>query len=58
MAHEVRKRGPAVETELLLPILYDGLVIDAGYRIDMLIGGLIIVENKCAEKLLPIHEAQ
>lgn len=58
MSHEVRKRGPSVETELVLPLRYDGLLIDAGYRIDMLIGGLIIVENKCVDALLPIHEAQ
>jgi GxxExxY protein len=58
IAYEIRKRGPRVETELVLPLVYDGLRIDAGYRIDMLVEGLVIVENKCVEALLPIHEAQ
>jgi GxxExxY protein len=58
IAHEIRKRGPRVETELTLPLRYEGQLIDAGYRIDMLVEGLVIVENKCVEALLPIHEAQ
>lgn len=47
-----------VECELALPVLYESLQIDAGYRIDMLIENLIIIENKAVERLLPIHEAQ
>jgi len=38
--------------------VYDGQQIDAGYRIDMLVGNLIIIENKTVESLLPIHQAQ
>ena len=58
LAHELRKRGLKVECEVLLPIQYDGLHIDAGYRIDMLVEGSVLVENKTVERLLPIHEAQ
>jgi len=58
LVYELRKRGLRVESELLLPIEYDGQLIDAGYRIDMLVEGHIIIENKCVERLLPIHEAQ
>ena len=47
-----------MECELLLPIDYGTVTIDAGYRIDMLIDQAVIIENKTAEKLLPIHEAQ
>ncbi|MGQ0602172.1 MAG: GxxExxY protein [Anaerolineales bacterium] len=54
----MRKRGPRVETELILPLRYDGQLIDAGYRIDMLVEDLVVIENKCVEKILPIHEAQ
>ena len=58
MAHELRKRARKVETEVLLPIVYDGERINAGYRIDMLIDGLVTIENKTVEELLPIHMAQ
>ncbi len=58
LAYELEKLGPKVECELLLPIDYGTVTIDAGYRIDMLIDQAVIIENKTAEKLLPIHEAQ
>lgn len=57
-AYELRKRGRKVLTELVLPIIYDGQQIDAGYRLDMLIDDLIIVENKTVDSILPIHVAQ
>jgi GxxExxY protein len=57
-AYELRKHGMRVECELLLPIMYDGLKIDAGYRIDSLVEECIIIENKAIDKLMPIHEAQ
>ena len=41
-----------------LPIIYDGQEFDDGYRIDELIDGLIIVENKTVDSILPIHMAQ
>jgi len=58
LIYELRKRGLRVEWELALPIVYDGQLIDAGYRIDMLIENCIIIENKVVDQLLPIHEAQ
>lgn len=58
LAHELRKRGLEVETEVVLPIIYDGVQLDAGYRLDMRIDGMIVIENKVVEKLLPVHEAQ
>ena len=57
-AYELRKRGRRVLTEVVLPIVYDGQKIDAGYRIDMIVDDLIIVENKTVETILPIHTAQ
>ncbi len=56
--HELRLRGLKVVTEVMLPVLYEGLEIDAGYRIDMIVENMIVVENKAIERLLPIHEAQ
>jgi GxxExxY protein len=57
-AYELRKRGVRVDSEIALPILYDGIQLDVGYRIDMVIDQSIIIENKTVEQLLPIHEAQ
>jgi len=58
LAYELSKRKIYIECEVLQPIYYDNQVIDAGYRIDMLVENQIIIENKCVERLLPIHMAQ
>lgn len=58
LAYELRKRGLRVETEVYLPVRYDGQEIDAGYRIDMLVEECIIIENKAVAELLPLHQAQ
>lgn len=58
MAYELRKRGRHVFTEVVLPIVYDGQPIDAGYRIDMIVDDKVIIENKTIDMILPIHEAQ
>ena len=58
LAFELRKRNHHVLTEVTLPIQYESQQIDAGYRIDMLIDNLVIIENKVVESLLPIHDAQ
>ena len=56
--YELRKRGRIVQTELVLPIEYDGQEFDEGYRIDELVDGLVIVENKAVDDVHPIHMAQ
>lgn len=58
LKHELRKRGFKVLSQVELPIFYDGVRIDAGYRIDLLVEDTVIVELKAVERLLPIHEAQ
>ena len=58
MAHELRKQGFHVEVQKILPIEYDGLKLDAGYRIDLLVESRVIVELKAVEKVNPIFEAQ
>jgi GxxExxY protein len=58
LSHEMTKRGLKGECEHLLPIEYDGVIIESGYRIDMLVDDCVIVENKTVDKILPIHEAQ
>ncbi len=58
LQYELQKEGLSVECEVMLPVVYEKVKIDAGYRIDMIVDGCIIIENKTVEKLLPIHEAQ
>jgi len=58
LAYELRKMGLQVESEVDQPVLYDGFKVEVGYRIDMLVEGCVIIENKAVEKLLPVHEAQ
>src|SRR5262245_64906157 len=58
LAHDLVKRGHKIEREVCLPLDYDGVRIDAGYRLDMRIDGVILVENKVVEALLPVHHAQ
>jgi len=47
-----------VDTQVGLPVVYDGQKLDLGYRIDLLVENLVIVEVKCAEAIHPVHEAQ
>jgi GxxExxY protein len=58
LLHELRTRGIAVQRQVLLPIIYDGAQIDAGYRIDLLVNDAIIVEVKAVDALTPVHQAQ
>jgi GxxExxY protein len=58
LAHELRGRGVELQCEVVLPVKYAGIEIDAGYRIDMLLDGCVLIENKSVQSILPIHEAQ
>ena len=58
MAHELARSGLDARRQVTLPIIYDGHRIDAGYRIDLLIENVLVVELKAVDRLLPIHQAQ
>jgi GxxExxY protein len=58
LAHEVSKAGLKVESELMLALSYDELIIPAAYRLDLLVEGVIIIEIKAVEKVIPVHHAQ
>jgi len=58
LIHELRKIGLKVIAQLALPVIYDGVTIDVGYRVDLIVEDCIIIELKTVEKILPIHEAQ
>ena len=58
LAHELESRHLAVQRQVMLPLLYRGLRLDTGFRMDMVVDGLVVVEVKAVERLLPIHQAQ
>ncbi len=55
---ELKKRAIRYEKQIRIPVVYDGISIDSGLRLDLLVGGCVIVELKSVEKLLPVHDAQ
>ena len=57
-AHELLLNHLHVAEEVPLPVVYKGVHLDAGYRLDMVVEDLVIVEFKSVESLLPIHQAQ
>jgi GxxExxY protein len=58
LAHELRKAGLRILTEVVLPVHYDGLEIELGYRIDLIVEESVLVELKACEAVLPVHRAQ
>jgi GxxExxY protein len=58
LCHELVKSDHSVQRQVALPVAYDGIKIDAGYRIDMLVNDLVVVELKCVERIIGVHEAQ
>lgn len=58
LAHELRKRGLAVATEVPLPVVYEGHKLELGYRMDLVVENRVVVEVKSVEALHPIHQAQ
>jgi GxxExxY protein len=58
LCHELSSRGMKVERQVEVPIRYNGVLLEAGFRIDLLVEDKVIVEIKAVEKLLSIHEAQ
>ena len=58
LAYELDKTGLKVACEVPIPVKYEKVSIDLGFRIDMMIQQTVIIENKTVERLMPIHEAQ
>jgi GxxExxY protein len=58
LCHELRKQEIPFQSQLVLPVFYDGIMLDAGLRLDLLLDDCLVVELKAVEKTLPIHEAQ
>jgi GxxExxY protein len=58
LAHEIEKRGLAIERQVSIPIQYDELIFDEGFRADMVVEDLVILELKSVESIAPVHKKQ
>lgn len=58
LEHELKKAGLTVRRQVSVPVVYDGIHLDSGYRIDLPVNDEVILELKVLEHLLPVHEAQ
>ena len=58
LLHELTKAGLKAERQVKVPIVYDGLNLEADYFIDILVEDTVVLELKSVEHMLPIHEAQ
>ncbi len=58
LVYELNKTGLSIEVEKALPVIYDGIKLEAGYRIDILVENKIIIELKSVETLNDVHLAQ
>ena len=58
LKHELVKRGLGVESQIWLPVIYDGVKIEGGYKIDLLVESEVVVELKVVEQILEVHKAQ
>ncbi len=58
LVYELKKRGLRVEAQKELPVVYQDIQLEAGYRIDLLVEGIVIVELKSVQSLSDLHMAQ
>jgi GxxExxY protein len=58
LQHELKKAGLRSDAQVGLPVVYDGVKLDLGYRIDLLVEDLVIVELKSVDAIAPVHQAQ
>ena len=58
LEHELLKIGYKVERQKPLPIIYDGVRLDAGFRIDLLVDDVVVIELKSVNEMMPVFNAQ
>lgn len=59
MVYDLRRKGLNVETQVCLPIEFDGQVLEQSmFRIDMVVEGMVVVENKAVAEMIPLYQAQ
>jgi GxxExxY protein len=58
LMYELKKRGLIARSQVPLPVHYEEVIIEVGYRIDVLVAESVIVELKSVDQIAPIHKAQ
>jgi GxxExxY protein len=58
LRHELEKRELNVRAQVLLPVKHDDLVLDAGYRTDVLVEKMVVIELKTVHAIPPVHKGQ
>ena len=58
LCHELHLRGLEFKRQIEIPVLYKGLKLDCGYKLDVVVQDSVLLELKAMERLLPVHEAQ
>ena len=58
LIHELKRRGLFVQKEVYCPIVFDDITIDHGYRIDLLVEHILVIELKAVDHLIDVHFAQ
>jgi GxxExxY protein len=58
LCHELRKRGLKVERQVAVPVVYDGLQFEEGFRADIVVEDKVVLELKSVEHVLPVHSKQ
>ena len=58
LVHELTLRGLKSARDVIVPIVYEGVQLDADLRLDILVEGLVVVEVKSVDRMIPVYEAQ
>lgn len=58
LAYEIEKRGFCIERQKAVPLIYESIKLECGFRADLVVDRRVVVEAKCKEALLPVDEAQ
>jgi GxxExxY protein len=58
LEHELRSHGFKVRRQVQLPVIYEGVTLESGYRIDMIVNDILLIEIKSIEEIHPVHHKQ
>ena len=58
LAHELQSRGLKVERQKAIPLIYNKIIFEEGFRADLIVNGKVLVEIKSVEELAPVHSKQ
>lgn len=58
LIHKLAQKGLKIENEVSLPIIFEGLRLETGFRLDLVVENRVVIELKAVERILPVFEAQ